>query len=101
VCKRLKLARPSREALARYDASGEKARHLKQVLQVLELREADPAARRWMAERAEAAARTKQELPDIINAVLEALVQQRYVLPGFSYLDRLAQAARDKVNTAI
>jgi TnpA family transposase len=101
VCKRLKLARPSREALARYDASGEKARHLKQVLQVLELREADAAARRWMAERAEAAARTKQELPDIINAVLEALVQQRYVLPGFSYLDRLAQAARDKVNTAI
>ncbi|MCR6475960.1 Tn3 family transposase [Variovorax sp. ZS18.2.2] len=101
VCKKFKIARPSKDALARYDASGEKSRHLQQVVTVLKLQEVDQAARRWMVERAEAAARTKQELPDIINALLEELVHQRYVLPGFSYLDRIAQAARDKVNTAI
>jgi hypothetical protein len=101
VCKKLKVTRPTKEVLARYDASGEKPRHLKQVLAVLGLRDLDHAGRRWIIERAEAAARTKQELPDIINALLEELVRQRYVLPGFSYLDRIAQAAREKINTAI
>jgi hypothetical protein len=101
VCKKLKVARPTKEVLARYDASGEKTRHQKQVLSALGLRELDQSTRRWMLERAEASARTKQELPDIINALLEELVRQRYLLPGFSHLDRLAQTARDRVNTAI
>ena len=101
VCKKLRFTRPTKDVLARYDASGEKARHLKHVLEVLRLREPDETARRWMFERAEAAAHTKQELPDIINALLEELVKQRFVLPGFSKLDRIAQVARDKVNTAI
>lgn len=101
VCKKLKLTRPSKDALVRYDASGEKSRHLQQVVTVLKLQEVDQAARRWMIERADAAARIKQELPDIINALLEELVRERYVLPGFIYLDRIARAARDKINTAI
>ena len=56
---------------------------------------------RWLAERAETATGTKQELQDIVNVLLEELVKHRYVLPGFMILLRIARAARDKVDTAI
>ena len=101
VCRKLKLPRPTLDALARYDGSAEYSRHRQLVLGVLGLRDVDAASMRWVAQRAEAAAATKQELADIVNVVLEELVKQHYVLPGFTVLLRLAKAAREKVNQAI
>ena len=101
VCKKLRVKRPSKEALARYDGTAEFSRHRQHVLKVLGLSDPDASAMRWLAQRAEAGAGTKQELPDIINVLLEELVKHRYVLPGFTTLLRLARSARDKVNTAI
>lgn len=101
VCRKLRLPRPTQEALGRYDGSADYSRHRQLVLKALALRDPDAAAIRWIDGRAEAAAGTKQELADIINAVLEELVQQRYVLPGFTVLLRMAKAAREKVNQSI
>lgn len=44
------------------------------------------------------AAQTKQELPDIINVVIEELIRQRFELPAFTTLNRKAFAARSEVN---
>lgn len=101
VSRKLRLPRPSREALVSYDASGEKGRHFKRIREVLRLKEVDETVRRWMQDRAEQAAATKHELADIINALLEELVDNRYLLPGFTILDRIAQQARESVNSAI
>ena len=101
VCRKLKVPRPTQEALGRYDGSAEHWRHRQLVLKVLGLQDLDAAATRWIALRAEAAAGTKQELADIINVVLEELVKQRYVLPGFTVLLRVAKTAREKMNQAV
>ena len=101
VCRKLRVARPTREQLDRYDESGEKGRHFRQVLEFLNLRQLDAPAEAWLAERALDAARTKQELPDIINVLLEELVSKGYVLPGFTFLDKLARSSREAVNSAI
>lgn len=101
VCAALSVARPSKSTLQRYDASGEKSRHMRMVLGVLRRRELDGAARQWLIQCAEKAAGTKQELADIINVLLEELSANQYVLPGFTYLDRIARNAREKINSAI
>ncbi|MGH8758004.1 MAG: DUF4158 domain-containing protein [Burkholderiales bacterium] len=48
ICRKLKVARPTKDALARYDGSGETSRHRQHVLKVLGLREPDAAAMRWL-----------------------------------------------------
>lgn len=101
VCRKVRVRRPTKEKLEAYDASGDKSRHLKRVLKQLGLREFDASGRRWLTSRAVAAAQTKQELPDIINVLLEELVKHRYVLPGYTILLRTARAARERVNAAI
>lgn len=101
LCRKLRVRRPTKESLAAHDSSGDKSRHLKHVLKQLGLREFDASGQRWLAARAHAAAQTKQELPDIINVLLEELVKHRYVLPGFTILLRAARAARERVNAAI
>lgn len=47
---------------------------------------------------ATSAAQTKQELADIINVVIEELIRQRFELPAFGTLSRLAQHVRSEVN---
>lgn len=101
VYRKMRIRRPTKEALAAHDASGDKARHLKHVLKQLGLREFDTSGQRWLVTRAENAAQTKHELPDIINVMLEELVKHRYVLPGFTILLRMARAARERVNSEI
>lgn len=44
------------------------------------------------------AATVKQELPDIINIVIEELIRQNYELPGFTTISRTAQTIRSMVN---
>lgn len=101
VCRKVRIRRPTKELLAAHDASGDKSRHLKHILKQLDLREFDTDAQRWLVSRAEVAAQTKQELPDIINVLLEELVKHRYVLPGFTVMLRIARAARERVNSKI
>ncbi|WP_460992166.1 DUF4158 domain-containing protein, partial [Staphylococcus aureus] len=55
----------------------------------------------WLEDQALQAAHTKQELPDIINVLIEELVQRRLELPGFTYLFRLARQSRTSVNDGI
>lgn len=101
VCRKLRVSRPTQEALSRYDSSADASRHRQLVLRALGLKDPDSDAMRWIGQRADAAAGTKQELADIINVVLEELVRQHYVLPGFTVLLRMARTAREKVNQGI
>lgn len=101
VCRKQRVRRPTKDTLGDHDISGAKSRHLKHILKQLGLREFDACGQRWLASRADVAAQTKQELPDIVNVLLEELVRDRYLLPGFTILLRTARAARERVNTAI
>jgi len=47
------------------------------------------------------AAQTMNNPPDIINVIIEELVHNRYELPSFGVLDRIARHARASVNRAI
>ncbi len=51
-----------------------------------------------MHQAAKQAAQTKLELADIINVMIEELVRQRFELPAFSRLNRIAQRVRNHVN---
>jgi hypothetical protein len=44
------------------------------------------------------AATTRDDLVDIINVAIEELVRQRYELPAFSSLVKIARAARTRIN---
>ena len=54
------------------------SRHRHLALQAQGLRNTDSGAMRWLDERAEAAAGTKQDLADIISVLLEELVEHRH-----------------------
>jgi hypothetical protein len=84
--------------LTRYDAMASRTRHMALIREWLGVTAYGPAARRVMSTVAVEAARTKEDLADIINVVIEELVRQRYELPAFSALERTAFAARYTVN---
>ena len=48
----------------------------------------------------EAAVQTMNNPADLINASIEELIRQRFELPGYSHLDRLANHIRFQVNEA-
>lgn len=74
-------ARPvPRATLARYDRSGSKSRHQKIPREYARIRTLDASSHEWLASLAAGAARTKAELPDIVNVLLEELVRHRYEL---------------------
>ncbi|MCC6201153.1 MAG: Tn3 family transposase [Moraxellaceae bacterium] len=98
ICKKARLPKPGQEALAHYERTGHKTRHMQCLRSYLKLSVVDADARTWLTQRAELAAQTKQELPDIINVLLEELIRHRYELPGFTVLSRLARQARTAVN---
>src|SRR5512135_285015 len=58
----------------------------------------DRAARGVVAGASMTAARTREDLADIVNVAIEELVRQRYELPTFGTLLRIARAARALVN---
>nr|WP_233634032.1 DUF4158 domain-containing protein [Burkholderia cenocepacia] len=95
-------ARPlSRTAIARYDLSGSRIRHHKLLRGWLDIRAFDASEAAWLTELAVAEARTKIELPDIINVLIEDLVRRRYELPPQGTLQRIATKARNDLNEAI
>jgi hypothetical protein len=86
------------EGLDTYDTTRSRSRHLGLVRARLAITAYGLAARRMMFTAAVEAAQTKEDLADIINVMLEALVRQRYELPAFSTLERVAFTARAAVN---
>lgn len=101
VCKRLRIPVFSSEALKTYDESGSKSIHQRLLRDYVGLRVLGVDGQAWLEDQAVKAAQTKQELPDIINVLLEELLHHRYELPGFVTLSRAASRARTKVNDEI
>lgn len=101
ICSRAQIRAPHKTALTRYDQSGTRHRHQGLLREYVGIRAMDKAAEQWLHEQALQAAQTKQELPDIINVLIEELIQRRYELPGFTFLFRLARSARATVNDRI
>ncbi|OUL86127.1 Tn3 family transposase [Paraburkholderia hospita] len=88
-------------ALARYDRSGSKSRHQKILREYARIRPLDASTHDWLTSLATGAARTKAELSDIVNVLLEELVRNRYELPPLASLLRIANQARSQLNEAI
>lgn len=101
VCSKLRIPVFSADELRVYDQSGSKSHHLRLLRSYVGLRVLDSDGVAWLNAHAISAAQTKQELPDIINVLLEELVHHRYELPGFATLSRVATRARTKVNDDI
>nr|WP_232446514.1 DUF4158 domain-containing protein [Burkholderia ubonensis] len=91
----------SRATIARYDVSGTRNRHQKVLRVWLDIRAFDAGETAWLAELAAQEARTKVELPDIVNVLIEELVRRRYELPPLATLQRIATQARNTLNEAI
>jgi len=64
-------------ALTRYDRSGSKSRHQKILREYARIRPLDASTYQWLTSLAASAARTKAELSDIVNVLLEELVRHR------------------------
>jgi hypothetical protein len=80
--------------LAGYDDSGTRRRHLPLIREALGLQPYGPPARKAFLRAMVEAARTKDDLVDLINVALEELVRCRFELPAFGTLDRAAHHAR-------
>ncbi len=88
------------DRLADCDAKAVRNRHITLVLDYLNVKGWSKAAEHAMVDACGDAARTRDDLADIINVAIEELVRQRFELPSFSTLLRAARAARTKVNRA-
>ena len=86
------------EEIRAYDTSSYRMRHMNRVRIFLNVSAFDEVARRTVVEASVAAARTRDDLADIINITIEELVRHRYELPAFSTLARIARTARSTVN---
>jgi TnpA family transposase len=101
ICTHLRIPVFQSGALKAYDESGSKSIHQRLLREYVGLRVLGAEGQVWLEEQAVKAAQTKQELPDIINVLLEELLHHRYELPGFVTLSRTATRARTKVNDEI
>ena len=100
ITKEMALALPA-TALASYDASGSRRRHLKSIRDYLQTKPFTRAAHQVMTEAMEEAVKTQHDLVDLINIALEELVRQRYELPGFTVMVRYARDIRVASNEAL
>lgn len=80
--------------LASYDLSGTRKRHLQIIRPTLHVHYYGKEARHAMLLAMSEAARTKEELADLINVAIEELVRKKYELPAFDTLVRGARHAR-------
>ena len=80
--------------LSGYGASGTRRRHLQVIREYLGVKPYGRPARRVLVEAMKEAARTKDELADLINIALEELIRQQWELPAFSTLQRAALHVR-------
>lgn len=101
VCRQMHVLAFQPSTLKAYDASGSKSVHQRLLRGYAGVRMFRAEDHNWLEQQAFKAAQTKQELPDIINVLLEELLHHRYELPGFVTLSRVAAKARTKVNDEI
>nr|WP_236654967.1 DUF4158 domain-containing protein [Burkholderia pyrrocinia] len=101
VCAVLGVRPLPRTTLARYDRSGSKSRHQKSLREFVRILPVDSTAHAWLVDIAAHAARTKAELPNIVNVVLKELVRQRYELPPVATLTRITGHARSQLHESI
>lgn len=83
--------------LAHYTSSSRK-RHRRIILKYLEISDDEQKRRYCMKQSALKSAIHKESLADIINDMIETLIKERFELPGFSTLERMARAARVLIN---
>ena len=86
------------EQLQAYDASTARDRHTTLIREFLGVTAYGTAAREVVVETCLQAARTRDDLPDLINMAIEELIRQRFELPAFSTLLRIARTTRNTVN---
>jgi TnpA family transposase len=86
------------EELASYDSTTYRVRLMALVRGFVGVAGYDRSARAVAVQASLRAARTRDDLTDIVNAAIEELVRQRYELPAFGTLLKIARAARAYVN---
>ncbi len=75
-------------------ASSSRKRHRKIILQFLNISENEQELRNHMKQSALKSPAFKEGLADTINDMMETLIKERFELPGFTSLERMARAAR-------
>jgi hypothetical protein len=73
-----------------YDRSGTRQRHIPLIRAAQQLKPYGPAARTCLLKAMIEAARTKEDLADLMNIALEELARQCFELPPFATLDKAA-----------
>ncbi|MFP4896618.1 Tn3 family transposase [Paraburkholderia sp. EG304] len=97
VCAVLGVRPVPHATLVRYDRSGSKSGHQKVLREFVNIRPASAQTYSWLDTVADDAARTKTELPDIVNVLIEELVRHRYELSPLATLSRIAVHARSSL----
>ena len=87
--------------LKEYDESRTKWNHVQPIRDFLGIKLFNEASRRILQEAGREAARTKDDIVDIINAGIEELVRHRMELPVFETLVREAKKSRAWTNTRL
>ncbi len=87
------------EQLIVYDTTTARERHKALIRKFVGVNPFGKEARQVIINTCTKASGTRDDLPDIINIAIEELIKQRYELPAFSALLRLARSARSKVNS--
>ena len=82
-----------------YSRSSQKWVHHGYVREFLGVTAYGEEARKVAAAASVEAATTRYDLVDIINVAIEELVRNRYELPGYSSLVKIARAARSRINS--
>ena len=84
IAKHIGIVNFQRGRLTCYDQSGARQRLIELVRERLGIKAFASEGETLIEQTALQVAETKQELADIINALIEILVRERYELPGFS-----------------
>ncbi len=90
----------SSKALLRYQLSRTRWRHIAIIREHLDILPYGAAARRVIVTAMVQAARTKNDLADLVNVAIEELVHYRYELPVFPTLAKAAKRVRSLVDRA-
>ncbi|HEY9641541.1 MAG TPA: Tn3 family transposase [Coleofasciculaceae cyanobacterium] len=91
----------SSQELADHDRSKTHKRHVHVIREYLNLQPYKAAAQQTAQAAMEFAVLAKHDLVDLMNIAIEELVRQRYELPGFTTLERLARSVRSAANKSL
>jgi hypothetical protein len=91
---------PSSDEFLKYDESGTRRRHIPIIRAFLNVQPFGNTARALTTTVLREAARTKDDLADLINVAIDELIRNRFELPGFTTLLKAARRGRAEVNGA-